>query len=118
VLKGFAAQGDELYRVRVRARARTCATRSATRWPSRGRAFSTAHQIEVLRTAATAAARSSSTARSTSATGPAERLLAPPLVVEVERRDLHAAGLAEYLDGAQKIVLVVDGPRRRRRWPG
>lgn len=40
----------------------------------------------------------------------AERELAPPLVVEVEGSDLAAAGLASYLDGAQKLILVVRGP--------
>jgi hypothetical protein len=39
----------------------------------------------------------------------AERAIAPVLVVEVEGGDLQAGGLAEYLDGDQKIVLVVRG---------
>ncbi|NIN32022.1 hypothetical protein, partial [Hydrogenophaga sp.] len=39
-----------------------------------------------------------------------ERRLAPPLVVTVDGADLAAAGLAEFLDGSQKIVLVVRGP--------
>jgi hypothetical protein len=37
-----------------------------------------------------------------------ERDLAPPLVVRVAGRDLRAGGLAEFLDGAQKLVLIVD----------
>jgi hypothetical protein len=40
----------------------------------------------------------------------AERQIAPPLVVEVPGAALHAGGLAEYLDGAQKIVLLVQPP--------
>jgi hypothetical protein len=40
----------------------------------------------------------------------AERQIAPPLVVEVEGDDLQPGGLAEFLDGTQKIVLVVRGP--------
>lgn len=40
----------------------------------------------------------------------AERQLAPPLVVEVAPEDLLTAGLGEFLDGAVKIVLVVEGP--------
>jgi hypothetical protein len=40
----------------------------------------------------------------------AERSCAPPLVVEVEGQDLRPASLAELLEGAQKIVLVVNGP--------
>jgi hypothetical protein len=38
-----------------------------------------------------------------------ERRLAPPLVVTVDGADLRAEGLAEFLDGHQKIVLVVRG---------
>jgi hypothetical protein len=38
-----------------------------------------------------------------------ERLLAPPLVVQVEGMWLNAPALAEYLDGAQKIVVVIEG---------
>lgn len=38
-----------------------------------------------------------------------EKELAPPLVVEVQGKDLRAAGLVEFLDGWQKIVLVVSG---------
>jgi hypothetical protein len=40
----------------------------------------------------------------------AERRLAPPLVVSVTGRDLNAAALARFFDGALKVVLVVDGP--------
>ena len=39
----------------------------------------------------------------------AERRLAPPLAVEVQGGDLRPAALAEFLDGRQKIVLVVEG---------
>ncbi len=38
-----------------------------------------------------------------------ERRLAPPLVVTVDGADLRAERLAEFLDGAQKLVLVVRG---------
>ncbi|MBI1734410.1 MAG: hypothetical protein HYR51_04480 [Candidatus Rokubacteria bacterium] len=38
-----------------------------------------------------------------------ERRLAPPLVVRLLGSDLRAGGLAEFLDGRQKIVLVVAG---------
>lgn len=40
----------------------------------------------------------------------AERQIAPPLVVEVPGAALHAGALAEFLDGAQKIVLIVQPP--------
>ncbi len=39
-----------------------------------------------------------------------ERLMAPPLIVEVRGEDLRSSALAELLDGRQKIVLLVDGP--------
>jgi len=39
----------------------------------------------------------------------AERRLAPPLLVLVQGGDLRATALAEFLDGRQKIVLVVEG---------
>ncbi len=39
-----------------------------------------------------------------------ERRLAPPLVVTVDGADLRAEMLADFLDGSQKIVLVVRGP--------
>lgn len=38
-----------------------------------------------------------------------ERAAAPPLLVELEGSDINAAGLSEFLDGAQKVVLVVSG---------
>ncbi len=38
-----------------------------------------------------------------------ERRLAPPLVVTVDGADLRAEALAEFLDGAQKIALIVRG---------
>lgn len=40
----------------------------------------------------------------------AERRLAPPLVVEVDGADLSVGGLSEFLDGAQKLVLLVRNP--------
>ena len=41
---------------------------------------------------------------------PAERRLAPPLIVTVSGRDLNVASLAPLLDGAVKILLIVEGP--------
>jgi hypothetical protein len=38
-----------------------------------------------------------------------ERLLAPPLVVSVDGAALNAPPLAEYMDGGQKIALVIEG---------
>jgi hypothetical protein len=39
----------------------------------------------------------------------AERRMAPPLVVVVDGRDLHAIEVAEFLDGALKLIVVVQG---------
>lgn len=39
----------------------------------------------------------------------AERRVAPPLVVTVDGADLRPAGLADFLDGAMRIVLLVRG---------
>jgi hypothetical protein len=40
----------------------------------------------------------------------AERALAPPLVVATNGADLVSGALAPFLDGGQKILLIVDGP--------
>jgi hypothetical protein len=40
----------------------------------------------------------------------AEREIAPPLVVEVDGGDAQVGGLAELMNGRQKIVLVLRGP--------
>ena len=40
----------------------------------------------------------------------AERTVAPPLVVELDGADLRPAGLADYLEGGQAIVLLVRKP--------
>ncbi|HVL68322.1 MAG TPA: hypothetical protein VM364_13750 [Vicinamibacterales bacterium] len=40
----------------------------------------------------------------------AERKLAPPLVVTVAGADLAAGALAPFLDGMQKLLLIVEGP--------
>ena len=39
----------------------------------------------------------------------AERRRAPPLIVHVDGADLYPGGLADFLDGAVKLVLVVSG---------
>lgn len=39
-----------------------------------------------------------------------ERRYAPPLVVQVAGADMHVGGLSDFLDGHEKIVLVVDAP--------
>lgn len=44
-----------------------------------------------------------------SAWSQAERAVAPPVVIELDGADLRPSGLAEFLDGAVRIVLVVRG---------
>lgn len=39
----------------------------------------------------------------------AERGMAPPLVVELDGADMHVGGLADFLDGSIKLILVVRG---------
>lgn len=107
LLSSFRAQGDRLYRVRVDPGADLRDTvRDAL--AVRGRLFNAGRHVEQLRAGGSPpepeeVLHFSRWLRS-------ERMLAPPLVVEVDGADLLADGLAEYLDGAMKIVLVVNGP--------
>ncbi len=77
-----------------------------------GRAFGAARVAELVRTGRAAEAMRDDAAgafpffRWTRA----ERRLAPPLLVEVNGGDLQAGALAAFLDGTQKIVLVVSAP--------
>jgi hypothetical protein len=109
IMRSFAAQGEDLFRVRVR---RGADLRDTVRdaLSARGRAFNTAHQIELLRTGRTATPveleYGTLDFRHWNRT---ERTLAPPLVVEVNGADVSAGALSEYLDGMQKLVLVIDG---------
>jgi hypothetical protein len=109
ILRSFATQGDELFVVRVR---RGGDLRDSVRdaLAARGRAFNTAHQVEILRSG-----RSGVHVELDYGTMDfrhwtrRERLIAPPLVVAVSGADAQPAALADYMDGAQKIVLLVDG---------
>ncbi|HSJ23423.1 MAG TPA: hypothetical protein VK929_01985 [Longimicrobiales bacterium] len=109
ILRSFAAQGDDLFVLKVR---RGADLRDSVRdaLASRGRAFNTAHQVEILRSGRQGVHVELEygtmdfrhwTRR--------ERRIAPPLVVEVSGADVQPAALAEYMDGAQKIVLMVEG---------
>ncbi|HKK08494.1 MAG TPA: hypothetical protein VKA44_06385 [Gemmatimonadota bacterium] len=40
----------------------------------------------------------------------AERSIAPPLIARVAGADLRAGGLATFVDGAQKVLLLIEGP--------
>jgi hypothetical protein len=73
-----------------------------------GRAFGAGRTVERVRSGAQAVAYENGF-------GPilwnrAERTVAPPLVVELDGADLRPAGLADYLEGDQAIVLLVRKP--------
>ncbi|MBR9990147.1 MAG: hypothetical protein KFH98_10345 [Gemmatimonadetes bacterium] len=107
LLTAFRAQGDSLYNVRVdRGSDLRDIIRNAL--AARGRMFNAARHVELLR--AGAEINEPDDTLCFTRWLRSERLLAPPLVVEVEGSDLMTDGLSEYLDGAVKIVLLVNGP--------
>jgi hypothetical protein len=121
VLTLFSMQGDRLFQLCVEeGNDLRDAVRDAL--TARGGVFDAAHHVERVRQVPApggsdiTAARSSAPPSAGSGTLPyrrwsrLERALAPPLLVEVRGADLYVTGLAEYLDGSQKIVLVVSGP--------
>lgn len=111
VLAEVAAAGDELFATTVPAGAdlRERATAALTR---AGRAFGAARVVELVRGGRFHGAEHESylEAFPPALWTRAERLLAPPLVVAVGGADLQVGGLAELLQGAQKIVLLVKAP--------
>ena len=76
-----------------------------------GRAFGAARLVDLVRNGGYRPAQHNGflTAFPFSRWSAAERRLAPPLVVEVDGADLKVGGLHEFLDGRQKLVLVVRG---------
>ena len=106
LLRDFAALGDAMYRVRVQP---GVDLRDSVRGglAARGRVFNTAHQVQLLRTGGSE--RGAGDAFGFRQWSRLEKSIAPPLIVEVNGADLQVSGLAEYMDGAQKIVLLVDG---------
>lgn len=110
VLAGISKDADDLYSVEVPSGGDLRDT-VATALAEAGRAFGAARVVDLARTGRYDAA----THDEFLATFPprmwnrAERQIAPPLVVTVDGSDLRVGGLAEFLDGAQKIVLVARG---------
>jgi hypothetical protein len=109
-LRRIAEQGDALLTVRVAPGADlyVAVTRALAEV---GRAFGAARDVQLARSG-----------RSVNGGGPdleagfgfrgwnrAERQIAPPLVVEVDGGDAQVAGLAELMNGRQKIALVLRG---------
>lgn len=75
-----------------------------------GRAFAAARTAAGIRDARPREAGDASAPFPFRRWNPAERALAPPLVLEIDGADLAAATLAGFLDGAVRLVLVVRGP--------
>lgn len=109
-LREFAGQGDDPYLIRVAVGADLRdAVRAAL--AERGRAFAVARGAERIRTGRGQVAEPGEPdGFPFRLWNRAERQIAPPLVIEVAGGDLQVAGLAEYLDGRQKLVLVVREP--------
>lgn len=109
VLKGLLARGDDLYRVTVGPGA-SLRDAVAGRLADVGRAFGAARVARDAQSGAATDRHAPVLERFAFAQwSRAERTLAPPLVVEVRGADLWASGLAEFLDGHLKMVLVVTG---------
>ncbi len=110
VLREVASAGDAPYRIDVAPGGDLTGAVDAT-LADVGSAFGAARVAEMARSGRGA------TAREDPARGwafarwnRAEREIAPPLVIEVDGGDLLVAGLGTFLDGRQKLVLVVRGP--------
>jgi hypothetical protein len=109
LLESFVGQGDSLYRVHVQ---HGVDLRNAVRGElaARGTVFRAAHEVALLRSGGSLGAPIGDAALMFRHWRRAEKDMAPPIVVEVAGSDLYAAGLAEFMDGVQKIVLIVEGP--------
>ncbi len=107
ILTEIMETGDELYTAKVRSggdlrdTVRDALARS-------GRAFGAGRAVERARSGGEAVTYEGGFAPTL--WNRAERTVAPPLVVELEGADLRPAGLADYLEGGQVIVLLVKKP--------
>lgn len=110
MLQEIASVGDALFHIEVPAGADLYSA-VQTALATRGRAFHGARTVEQVRTGRYQPEGQGDAAQSFPFRfwNRAERLLAPPLVVALAGTDLRPAGLAEFLDGAVKIVLLVNG---------
>lgn len=110
VLREVAGAGDAPYRIDVAPGGNLTAAVDAA-LADVGSAFGAARVAEMARSGRGATAREDpSRGWAFARWNRAEREIAPPLVVEVDGGDLLVAGLGTYLDGRQKLVLVVRGP--------
>jgi hypothetical protein len=109
VLRESVTQGEGLHRLVVPAGADLRdAVRAAL--AARGRVFAAARGAERIRSGRGMEAVDDAGGFAFRHWNRAERQIAPPLVLEVAGTDLQASGLAEYLEGRVKLVLVVTGP--------
>lgn len=110
VLSDLGARGDDLFVVDVPPGGSLWHA-VATAIEQIGLAFSAAHTANVCRRISSGESRAlaSPAPLPFRSWGRAQRQLAPPLVVHVDGSDLRVSGLAEFLDGSQKLVLVVRG---------
>lgn len=110
-LATIAAAGDAPFRVSVPADGDLVAEIGAALAVA-GRAFCAARVAELVRMGRTkeAAQEDFVAGLPFSRWTRGELRIAPPLLVELDGGDLQAGGLAAFLDGAQKIVLVVRAP--------
>jgi hypothetical protein len=109
-LLGMQRRGDELTRVVVEPGSGLAATVGRALFGI-GHAFGAARVAELARTGRYSDESHGSLLDSLpyARWSPAERELAPPLIVRVDGGDVLAGGLTEFLDGGLKIVLVIDG---------
>ncbi|HEX9108240.1 MAG TPA: hypothetical protein VF832_13450 [Longimicrobiales bacterium] len=111
VLASLSVAGDELFTATVHAGAdlREAVVMALAR---PGRAFGAARVVELVRAGRYLAEEHGLylEAFPPALWTRAERLLAPPVVLEVGGADLQVGGLADLLQGAQKIVLLVRAP--------
>lgn len=113
-LAGLARRGDDLLHVSVPTGGSLYAAVSEA-MAEIGRGFAAARAVAHLR--AGGSGNGERVAETSASLGPLpfsrwnrnERRLAPPLVVDVDGADLRAAALAEFMDGRQRILLVVEG---------
>jgi hypothetical protein len=105
-LRAYAAQRERVYCLQIPPGADL---RDAVRdgIAARGSIFNVAHEVQLLR--AGTARRQQHGALGFRQWSRLEKSIAPPLIVALNAPDLQVSGLAEYMDGSQKIVLLVDG---------
>ncbi|MEE9472175.1 MAG: hypothetical protein V3W32_10715 [Gemmatimonadota bacterium] len=107
-LRTVSQRGDDLFTVRME-RGEILSDRVARALAEAGRAFGAARVIRLARSDRYEPEQHAALLDSFpfQRWSTSEREIAPPLVVEVDGADLLVAGLADFLDGSQKLVLVV-----------